>query len=468
MANDNPFTDFIIKYKDQPVAFVTDILKVTPDPWQAEFLTAIQSGERRISIRSGHGTGKSTAASWAMLWYLLFRYPVKVVVTAPTSGQMFDALFAELKRWVNELPAPLKEILDVKSDRISHKAAPSEAFCVCRVARPETPEALAGIHSSNVLLIADEASAVSQKVFEAAAGSMSGENACTVLLGNPTRSSGFFFDTHHRQADQWWTRRVSCVDSPRVSEDYVKEMAQRYGEDSNQFRVRVLGQFPLTDDDTAISLDLCEAAMSRDVVITENEPILWGLDVARYGSASSVLCKRQGRKVLAITKLASNLDLMQLTGAVVAEFESCQPRNQPQQICVDSIGVGGGVCDRLRELGLPAMGINTSEAPSLRGTYLNLRAELWFKLKGWLETREVSLPKNDTLLAELVAVKYKYTSSGKMQLESKAEMQKRGVASPDHGDALVLTFAVEGITAMHGSSFSSDWSRPIPRNLNMT
>jgi len=463
----NPFKDFLLRYRNDPVAFVQHVLKTKPDEWQAELLTAVKDGERRISVRSGHGVGKSTTAAWVMLWFLIFRFPVKIVVTAPTSAQMFDALFAELKSWVNELPEPLKEILDVKNDRISHKGAPAEAFISARVARPETPEALQGIHSETVLIIADEASGIPEQVFEAAAGSMSGENACTILLGNPTRSSGFFFDTHHRQANEWWTRKVSCVDSPRVSENFVEEMAARYGSESNAFRVRVLGEFPLRDDDTAIPLELVEAAQNREVVITDDEPIIWGLDVARFGSASSVLCKRQGRKILSLTSW-KNLDLMQLSGAIVAEFESCLPRQQPQQICIDSIGVGGGVTDRLRELGLPAIGINTAEAPALRQTYLNLRAELWFKLKAWLEARDCSIPKDDNLLAELVAVKYKFTSAGKLQIESKDEMKKRGLASPDHGDAVCLTFAVEAATVMHHGSLSSNWNQPLKRNLSVT
>jgi hypothetical protein len=400
-----------------------------------------------------------------MLWYLITRYPVKIVVTAPTSAQLFDALFAELKRWINELPYALKEILDVKSDRVSHKAAPAEAFLSCRTSRAETPEALQGIHSDFVLLVADEASGIPEAVFEAAAGSMSGSHACTILLGNPTRSSGFFFDTHHRQAGEWWTRKVSCVDSDLVSTEYVDEMKVRYGEESNAYRVRVLGDFPARDDDTAIPLELVEAAQTREVEVTADEPIIWGLDVARFGSASSVLCKRQGRQILAM-QTWRGLDLMQLTGAVVAEFESCQPRQEPITICVDSIGVGGGVCDRLRELGLPAIGVNTSESPALRVTYLNLRAELWFKLKAWLEARDVSLPKDDHLLAELVAVKYKFTSSGKLQIESKDEMRKRGLSSPDRADAVCLTFAVEAATVIHGSSKSSNWAKPIRRNLN--
>ena len=466
-TKENPFRSFLARYHQDPIAFVKNVLHCQPDEWQEELLTAIQSGERKISVRSGHGVGKSTAASWAMLYFILFRYPVKVVVTAPTSSQLYDALFAELKRWIGVLPDPLKQILEVKSDRVSHKAAPSSAFISCRTSRAETPEALQGVHSENVLLICDEASAIPESVFEAAAGSMSGENATTVLLGNPTRSSGFFFDTHHRQACQWFTRKVSCADSPRVSADYISEMASRYGEESNSFRVRCLGEFPQHDDDTAIPLELVESAQKREVTILEEEPIIWGLDVARFGSAKSVLCKRQGRKILALTAW-KNLDLMQLSGAIVAEFESLHPRLQPQRICIDSIGVGGGVVDRLRELGLPAIGINTSEAPALRQTYLNLRAELWFKLKSWLEARDCSIPANDDLLAELVAVKYKYTSTGKLQLESKSDMQKRGLPSPDHGDAVCLTFAVEAATVMHGGSLSSNWNQPVRRNLAIT
>ena len=150
----NFFLEFLKKYRDDPVGFVRDILRTKPDPWQIEFLKAISAGNRRISVRSGHGVGKSTAASWAMLHYFLTRYPVKVVVTAPTSAQLFDAMFAELKRWVNELPDVLKTLIEVKADRIELKAAASEAFISARTSRAETPEALQGIHADNVLLVA--------------------------------------------------------------------------------------------------------------------------------------------------------------------------------------------------------------------------------------------------------------------------------------------------------------------------
>lgn len=458
----NPFVDFVRKYRNDPVAFVREVLGVEPDDWQKEFLEAVAAGNRKISIRSGHGVGKSTTGSWAMLWYLLTRYPVKVVVTAPTSSQLYDALFAELKRWVKELPQAVQDLLEVKQERIELKASATEAFISARTSRAEQPEALQGIHSENVMLVADEASGVPEQVFEAAAGSMSGHNAVTILFGNPVRSSGFFFDTHNRLKDEWWTKRVSCTDSKRVSQDFVDDMKSRYGEDSNAFRIRVLGEFPRADDDTIIPMDLLESAKHRDVVAYEDAPIVWGLDVARFGSDSSVLCKRQSNVVVSLERWR-NLDLMQLTGAVVAQYEACGPKEKPQEILVDSIGLGAGVVDRLRELNLPARGINVSESPSMGQTYINLRAELWGKTKAWLEKRDCKLPNDEDLIAELATVRYTFTSNGKMKVESKDDIRRRGLKSPDKADALVLTFASDAGIASYG--FKQSWGQALKRGI---
>lgn len=462
----NPFVNFVKTYQGDPVGFVRDVLGVEPDPWQREdLLVPIAQGERRISIRSGHGVGKSTGASWAMLWYFMTRYPVKVVVTAPTSSQLYDALFAELKRWIKELPPALAELIEVKQERIELKSSRTEAFISARTSRAEQPEALQGVHSEHVMLVADEASGVPEAVFEAAAGSMSGHSAVTILLGNPTKSSGFFYDTHTRLRGEWRSSRVSCVDSPRVSDAYVEEMKSRYGEESNAYRIRVLGEFPLADDDTVIPMDLVESALTRDVSANPTAPIIWGLDVARYGSDSSVLCKRQGNVVLETPRQWRNLDLMQLTGAVKAEYDALETAQRPQEILVDVIGLGAGVADRLRELGLPARGINVSESPSMGGLYRNLRAELWYKAKAWLERRDCRLPKDEDLVAELVTVRYKFLSSGKIQIESKDDIRRRGLKSPDKADAFVLTFASDAGVALHGTSFASPWAKPVRRNV---
>lgn len=458
----NFMEQFIEAYSDDPVRFVQEMLGATPFDYQSEFLMAIASGERKMSVRSGHGSGKSTTASWAMLWYLLLRYPCKVVVTAPTSSQLFDAMFAELKRWIGELPKELQELLNVKADRVELVAAPAEAFISLRTARAETPEALAGVHSENVLLCIDEASGVPEKVFEAAAGSMSGHNATTLMLSNPTRSSGTFFESHNRMKSSWWTRQWSCQDSPLVAQEFIDEMRLRYGETSSAYRVRVLGDFPLTDDDTIIPYHLVEAAQNRDIVVAEDTDVIWSLDVARFGSDATALCKRQGPVV---TELRSwrGLDLMQTTGRVVAEYEALSPSRQPTEILVDSIGIGSGVVDRLRELDLPVRGINVSESPSMGDTYMNLRSELWFKAKAWLEDRSCKLPKDDQLISELTSIRYSFTSSGKMKAESKDEMRKRGLGSPDLADALCLSMASDAITAQSGSfkSFRGELRRNL-------
>ena len=462
MTEANPLEEFVLRYKDDPVLFVKEVLGATPYDYQAEFLDALASGERKMSVRSGHGTGKSTTSSWAMLWYVLLRFPNKVVVTAPTSGQLFDALFAELKRWINELPPQLQVLLTVKSDRVELSAAPAEAFISARTSRAETPEALAGVHSQNVLLVVDEASGVPEKVFEAAAGSMSGHSATTILLSNPTRSSGTFFESQTRLAGTWWTRRWSCVESPLVSEEFVDEMRARYGEDSNAFRIRVLGEFPMADDDTIIPFHLADSAIKRDIEIPDDTKPIWGLDVARFGADKTALCKRYGNVVTEITSW-QGLDLMQTVGRVMAEYEGLSPSMRPSEILVDSIGVGGGVVDRLRELGAPVRGINVGEAPAMGNTYMNLRAELWFKTKGWLEDRSCKLPNDDQLLAELTSIRYAFTPGGKMKAESKDDMRKRGLKSPDLADALCLTMASDAATALSGAM--STWKKEIKRNL---
>ena len=462
VSETNPFEEFVAEYRDDPVKFVVEVLGAKPLPYQAEFLQAIADGERKMSVRSGHGTGKSTSASWAMLWYVLLRFPNKVVVTAPTSGQLFDALFAELKRWINELPKQLQPMLTVKSDRVELAAAPSEAFISARTSRAETPEALAGVHSENVLLVVDEASGVPEKVFEAAAGSMSGHSATTILLSNPTRSSGTFFESQTRLAGSWWTRRWSCVDSPLVSEEFVDEMRLRYGEESNAFRIRVLGEFPLADDDTIIPFHLVESAMHRDIEVTPDQKPIWAIDPARFGTDRTAFCKRVGNVVTEI-KSWQGVDLMGTVGRVMAEYEALPLSQRPSEILVDSIGVGGGVVDRLRELGAPVRGVNVSEVPSMGQTYNNLRTELWFKTKAWLEDRSCKIPDNDDLLADLTGIRYAFTSSGKMQAESKDAMKRRGLKSPDLADAVCLTMASDAITALSGRS--SRWGQPLRRGL---
>lgn len=454
----NSFVDFIDAYRDNPVLFVREVLKADPLPWQEDFLRAVARGERRISVRAGHGVGKSTACSWALIWHMVTRYPQKSVVTAPTAAQLFDALYSELKAWINKLPPILKDLFEVFSDRINLKDAPESSFISARTSSAERPEALAGVHSENVLLIVDEASAVPEQVFEAAAGSMSGHSATTILISNPTRNSGLFYKTHHELASDWFRLHVSCINIPLVSADFVRQIEATYGRESNAFRIRVLGEFAVADDDTLISADLVESAMTRDIVAGD-EPMVYGLDVARFGTDRTALCKRRGNVVVEI-KYWGGLDLMQTVGAVVNEAN----KDGPEEICVDTIGLGSGVADRLREQGYNVRDVNVSESSAMNPNANRLRDELWLSVKDWLATRAVKIPKDDTLRHELVTPRYNFTSNGKIVVESKDSLKRRGYRSCDLADSLCLTFASNA--AMVGGRGSS-W-RPgtsIKRNI---
>lgn len=470
--------DFIVRYgpasgETGPERFVEDVFMVRPDengvggidPWQRAVLRDFGRGERRISIRSCHGPGKTAVASWCVNYMLLFRYPQKTVATAPTRGQLFDALYAEVVSWFEKLPPVLQELYEVKSDRIELRSKPKDSFFSARTARRESPEALQGIHAPHVLILCDEASGVEEAIFEAAVGSMSGENATSLLTSNPTKTSGFFFDTHHKLKHMWKTYHIGQKDSPRVTQDFADDVAARYGEDSNAYRVRVLGEFPKADDDTIIPFELVESALVRDIVVPDDQRVIWGLDVARFGDDRSALVQRS-RFSVDWTDEYKNLDLMALVGRVKHKYDSTMPTNRPEEILVDVIGMGAGVVDRLRELGLPVRGINVGESASMKEAYMNLRAELWFRAREWLEERSCTLAKGqEQLQTELVIPRYTFTSSGKIQAESKLDIKKRGHKSPNHADAFVLTFASNALRAQQGRKASVNWNQPLKRAL---
>ena len=157
------YKKFIEQYQANPVAFAQDCLPLEPLEWQASVMMAAAEGERRLTVRSGHGIGKSVCAVALMLWFLLTKRPCKVTVTASTASQQYDALFSEVKSLMKRLPAPIGKLIEATSDRVVLKASPSEAFITARTSSKEPPESLAGVHSKHVLLVAEEASGIPEE-----------------------------------------------------------------------------------------------------------------------------------------------------------------------------------------------------------------------------------------------------------------------------------------------------------------
>jgi hypothetical protein len=361
---------------------------------------------------------------------------------------------------MKKLPPSILAFFDLYTDHVDFRDDPDGSFLSARTSSIDRPEAMQGVHSPGwVLLVGDEASGIAEAVYEAAVGSMSGHNACTVLISNPTRSSGLFFKTHHQLRDSWCCFHVGCVGNPLVKPDFIAQVAETWGEDSNQYRVRVLGEFPLRDDDALIAAELVDGAMGRDIAEDPDEELVYGVDIARKGSDRSVLVKRRGNVVLELSAWNGD-DLMASTGRIVAEATV----DQPAEIMVDSIGVGAGVADRLRELGFSVRDVNVGEAAAMNPQAARLRDELWLAVKDWLGTRACRLPRDDELRQELVAPGFDYLSNGKLKVESKEDLKRRGFRSPDKADALCCTFA--GRAAIVGGR-AHKWlaGKPLKRNI---
>ena len=455
--------DTILRLRNDPVLFVETVIGAKPQTWQREALEAI-SRHDKVAIKSGHGVGKTAFEAWVTLWWLLTHYPCKIAVTANTAHQLNDVLWTEIDKWARQLPKGFKDLLEFKTDKISLKGA-SDSFAVARTSRRENPEALQGFHSENMLFICEEASGIPDVVFQVGEGALSTPKSKVLLCGNPTRADGYFYDAFHSHREMWNCMTVSCEDADTVSDKFVEDMASKYGEDSNIYRVRVLGEFPTQSDDVLVPLHLVESATKRDIEMSPTTPVVWGLDVSRYGGDRTALCKRQGNVVLEPIKTWQNKDLMTLAGIIMSEYEATRYSDRPVAIYIDSIGIGAGLADRLSELDMPSVGVAVSESPSLRDKFVRLRDELFWKAREWFEGRDVQIPSDEALISEITSIRYKYQSTGKLKIESKDEMKRRGQRSPDCADAFVLSFAGDGaIAAGHSSRWNS--RQTIQRDLS--
>lgn len=395
----------------------------------------------RLSIRSGKGVGKTAFLSWLIICFLTTRLEdVKIPCTATSGHQLFDVLWSEVGKWIRQIPPEFRAFMPLvkTKDHISVAGHEGSRFATARTARREQPEALQGFHATNILLLVDEASGVDDLIFEAGEGTMSTHGAKTVLTGNPTRPGGYFYDTFHRDRGRWKNMRVSCVESKLVTTDYVDGMRAKWGEESNEFRVGVLGEFPLGHSQGIVPLYLVEQAVERDVVDVQSREV-WGLDVARFGVDRTALAKRRGRVLVEPVRWWQGKDTMQTAGMVADEYFSLPAHQRPYEIVVDVIGIGAGVYDRLRELDLPVRSCNVAQRRNIAPGYRYYRDELWFRVREWFEQQDCRIPDDQDFISELTSVEYDIDSNGNKHVVNKGEIGW----SPDLADAFVLTFAVE-------------------------
>ena len=323
-------------WRKSPIVFIKDIWGLTPQPLKPEFiekakqsslkdykaewfepfikgehitwqqwviLLAVEkslkyAAPKRISVASGHGIGKDACLSWLILWYLICFEDAQIPCTAPTSEQIHDILWKEIAIWLARMPEIIKNKYEWSAGYIRIKDSPETWFARARTARKENPEALAGIHGDFVFIIGDEASGVANEIFRPAEGAMTNENVLVVLVSNPTRLLGYFYDTHNSDKLNWQHLSFSSEDSPIVESDYCERIATKYGIDSDEYRYMVKGLFPKEDtvDDKGFVPLLIQSDLKQDHEDAFVGRIRLGIDPAGMGKNETVWVARDNYK----------------------------------------------------------------------------------------------------------------------------------------------------------------------------
>lgn len=444
----------VFYYAEHPVEFVEDVIGATPDQDQAGILRSVAVNPM-TTVRSGHGVGKSAVEAWTIIWFLATRPFPKIPCTAPTQHQLFDILWAEVSKWMRNNPALANELVWTK-EKVYMKGYPEEWFAVARTA--SKPDALQGFHAEDLLFIIDEASGVADSIFEPVLGALSTPGARLLMCGNPTQLSGFFYDSHNKNRANYARFHIDGRKSARVPQDFVNTIIQMYGEDSDVFRVRVAGEFPLQEDDIFIPISLVERSIHTEYV-PRPEPHLVhiGCDVARFGDDKTVIGYKVDERAQ-FYKKRQGQDTMKTADDIILLGEELVQRyklTSPIPTKVDDGGVGGGVVDRLRQVkrGDPDRFWWLEVYPVKFGqrikhkyyhdstTYMmSVVKKLLqpFDEEGNKKPVELILPDDDDLVAQLSGRKYELTEASKIKIESKKEVKKRGQPSPDEADCVLL------------------------------
>ena len=443
------FKKRVPKYRKDIALFASEVCHFDPDEWQRAAFRSIES-TRYTAVKSGQGVGKTGTEAVVVLWFLAcFPYP-RVVCTAPTRQQLHDVLWSEIAKWQSESPL-LSEILRWTKTYVYMTGYERRWFAVARTATK--PENMQGFHEENMLFIVDEASGVADPIMEAILGTLSGKNNKLLLCGNPTKTSGAFYDAFHASRAIYSCHTVSSEDSPRTNKDNIALLERKYGRNSNVFRVRVLGEFPMQEDDVFIPLSLLDQSTEKMAEADKTvDRITIGADIARFGDDETVLATLVGQRI-SIPIIRQGQDTMRTVGDIVATYNRLLAENKEYTgsviVNIDDGGLGGGVTDRLKELKaegqlprLVVVPVNFgSRPPQTDGDmehYKDMTTYLWAGLKSMMESRSVVLQNDNELIAQLSVRKYYLASDGKLKLESKDDMKKRGIKSPDRGDAVSL------------------------------
>lgn len=429
-----------------------------PDVWACEFLDRLGSEVKlrgfdgktavepiRFSTASGHGIGKTTLVAWLIKWIMDTRPYSKGMVTANTSDQLRTKTWAELGKW-HKLSVT-EHWYDYSIGRgsmsLTHKQHKERWRCDAMTCREENKEAFQGLHAAGAtpFYIFDEASGIPDPIFDARSGGATDGEPMWFDFGNPTRKSGYFYENTVGQfKHRFITTHVDSRSVAITNKELMKEWAHDYGEDSDFFKVKVRGVFPTAGSTQFITNDAVREAQARTPIEDRTAPLVIGVDVARFGDDDTVIYPRVGYDAQSWgIRRFRGLDNYAVADKVIEVLAEFNDLGKPcAGLFIDSGGLGAGVVDILRRLGYNPIEVGFGTKPTTDG-YAYKVDEIWGKMRDALP--KLCLPDDNDLYNQLTQREYGHNLQGRIKLESKADMKKRGIASPDIADALACTFA---------------------------
>lgn len=444
----------IIEWQGSIFTFIKDIWGLVPQrrgqafikgkhiTWQqVEILLRVERAIRgeasnRISVSSGHGVGKTAVLCWIILWYLFCFLDSQVPCTAPSSQQMHDILWKELSIWLKRMPKDIQDKFEWQTSYVRVTENPEAWFARARTAKKENPEALAGVHGDHVLFAIDEASGVPEEIYNTAEGSLTGENVFVIMISNPTSLLGYFYDSHHGDKKNWQTLKLNSEESPIVEEGYIERIAEKHGEKSDEYRIRVKGVFPR--EDSKDDKGYVPLLMKSDIKRVQNDEFVGkkrlGVDVAGEGDDKSAWVVRDRFRAEIVDK-----ELKSTPKSVARKTLSVMRREEvlAEDTTIDSFGEGADAIKEIALEGKDVNGVNVGRPAKDPDKYINIRAEAYWALKQWI--RKGGELVDNTAWDELLTIRYK-RQGAKIKIMSKEDMGKAGIPSPDFADALMFTF----------------------------
>jgi len=451
------------RYEDFKVEYFEPFIFGKHITWQQyQFLLAIEDaankrGKKKITIRAGRGVGKSAGLAWVVIWYLYTHPNSNVPCTAPNQTQMYDVLWKYISAWVGKMPPGHKEKFDVQGSYVRITENPRDWFARAKTARKENPEALSGLHAKYMLLIVDEASAVDDKIITTGEESLTEENYIMVLISNPTRLIGHFYQSHKNAAylKSYRSFRLNAEESPVVNKESIQEIIDKYGKDSDEYRVSVLGDFPREDNVdkegyvpllSRVDIRQIESVYSNLNVQHFVGRCFMGIDPAGEGKDFTTWVIRDAFKAAVVMeeKMSTPKKIAARTIGLLELF----PQVQQEDVFVDMFGVGAEAVREIFLYGKAVVGVmvgNQCDDSDDKKRFINLKACLYFRLRKWLKSGG-ELVKNKAWEEEGASIRYRRsTGSQRLQIMSKKDMKNKGYKSPDHIESLMLTFTEDDL-----------------------